>query len=35
MKGSATLLPNNNNNRCEDLLPGLGFEEGELEMFLI
>jgi hypothetical protein len=46
MKGSAALLPNNNNNvivnednyqephnQCEDLLPGLGFEEGELEMF--
>jgi hypothetical protein len=46
MKGSAALLPNNNNIvivnednyqeqhvQCEDLLPGLGFEEGELEMF--
>lgn len=44
MKGSAALLPNNNrvnviedayqqHNPCEDLLPGLGFEEGELEMF--
>jgi hypothetical protein len=45
MKGSAALMPNNNNivivnednyqehNQCEDLLPGLGFEEGELEMF--
>jgi len=46
MKGSAALLPNNNNlviqnedayqqphNQCDDLLSGLGFEEGELEMF--
>lgn len=47
MKGSAALLPNNNqnlviqneddyqqpHNQCDDLLPGLGFEEGELEMF--
>jgi len=45
MKGSAAPLNNNrvlNNNEdayqqhhndCEDLLPGLGFEEGELEMF--
>jgi hypothetical protein len=47
MKGSAALIPNNNNtlviqnedayqqphNQCDDLLPGLGFEEGELEMF--
>ena len=43
MKGSAALLPNNRvnviedayqqHNPCEDLLPGLGFEEGELEMF--
>ena len=35
-----TLVLNNNegnyqqpHNQCEDLLPGLGFEEGELEMF--
>jgi hypothetical protein len=47
MKGSAALIPNNNNNliiqnedayqqphnQCDDLLSGLGFEEGELEMF--
>jgi len=44
MKGSAAPTPNNNrvniiedayqqHNPCEDLLPGLGFEEGELEMF--
>ena len=34
MKGSAALLPNNNNNnQCEDLLPGLGFEEGEIDIF--
>ena len=44
MKGSAAPPPNNNrvnviedayqqHNPCEDLLPGLGFEEGELEMF--
>ena len=35
-----TIVLNNNegayqqtHNQCEDLLPGLGFEEGELEMF--
>ena len=44
MKGSAAPPPNNNrvnviedayqqHNPCEDLLPGVGFEEGELEMF--
>ena len=30
MKGSAALIPN---NQCEDLLPGLGFEEGEIDIF--
>jgi hypothetical protein len=33
MKGSAALLPNNNNNQCVDLLPGLGFGEGEIDIF--
>lgn len=33
MKGSLALIPPINPTRCEDLLPGLGFEEGELEMF--
>ncbi|MCJ7802350.1 MAG: hypothetical protein MUP82_08360, partial [Candidatus Marinimicrobia bacterium] len=33
MKGSSALIPRINPTRCEDLLPGLGFEEGELEMF--
>jgi hypothetical protein len=34
MKGSAALLPNNNNNnQCEYLLPGLGFGEGEIDIF--
>jgi len=32
MKGSSALIPNNR-NRCIKLLEGLGFEEGELEMF--
>ena len=33
MKYSLALIPPINPTRCEDLLPGLGFEEGELEMF--
>ena len=33
MKDSLALIPPINPTRCEDLLPGLGFEEGELEMF--